>query len=66
MRTKELIVTVTEQIVCPVAYHLQKSILTNDRGERVPLIKMLVIWGNSGLNIPQKQPPKILLSHESF
>lgn len=43
MRTKELIVTVTEQIVCPVAYHLQKSILTNDRGERVPLIKMLAI-----------------------
>ena len=41
MCTKELIVT--EQIVCPVAYHLQKSIFTNDREERVPLIKMLAI-----------------------
>ena len=27
---------------------------------------MLAIWGDGGLKVPQKPPPKILLSHESF
>lgn len=66
MYTKELIVTVTEQIVGPVAHHLQKSIFTNDSGERVLLTKTLAIQGDDRFSVLLKPPPKLLLGHESY
>ena len=33
---------------------------------KVPLVKMLAIWGDGGLGVPQKPPLKILLGHGSF
>lgn len=47
----------------PPAYCLQN--LTHKKG-RLSLIRMLAFWGDGGLSIPQKKPPKILLGHESF
>ena len=41
--------------------------LTNVGSKRqAPLIRMSVVWGDDGLNIPPKTPPKILLDHETF
>ena len=32
---------------------------------KVAFFRILAIWGDGGLNVPQKPPPKTLFSHES-
>ena len=47
----------------------QTYIPTNSVGElkgKLLLIRTLALWGDGGLSVPQKPPPKILLSHENF
>ena len=48
----------------------QKSVFqieTNvGKKEKLPLIRILAIWGDGGYSVPVKPPPEILLSHESF
>ena len=33
---------------------------------KMSLNRMLAIWGDGGLSVPSKPPPKILLGHGSF